>query len=52
MKTQVNERFRKQLKNIPIPIELIVIISGTTLTYFAGLNFKYDLAVVGKIPAG
>ena len=44
---QVNERFKKQLKNIPIPIELIVIVVGTCVTYFAKLDKIYKLKIVG-----
>ena len=52
MRTQVNERFKKQLRNVPIPIELIVIIAGTSVAYFADLNKKYRLEIVGEIPKG
>jgi hypothetical protein len=52
MRTQVNERFKKQLRNIPIPIELIVIITGTLVAYFANLNEKFDVPIIGKIPEG
>ena len=52
MRTQVNDRFKKQLRNIPIPIELIVIITGTLVTYFAKLNEKFHVPIIGKIPEG
>ena len=52
MRTQVNDRFKKQLRNIPIPIELIVIITGTLVTYLAKLNEKFNVPIIGKIPEG
>ena len=52
IKIYVHERFKKQLKNKPIPIEFIVIVMGTLFSYFLNLNVKYDLAVVGKIQSG
>jgi len=49
----VNEKFKKQMRNIPIPIELIVIIAGTSLTYiFSFHKAPYNLVIVGKIPSG
>jgi hypothetical protein len=52
MRTQVNDRFKKQLRNIPIPIELIVIITGTSVTYLAKLNERFHVPIIGKIPEG
>jgi len=43
----VNERYKKQLKNIPIPIELIVIFAGIGVTYFGKLDKIYKLKIVG-----
>ncbi|WKY03523.1 hypothetical protein Q1695_004911 [Nippostrongylus brasiliensis] len=37
---------------VPVPMELIAIILGTLISYFAKLNEKYDVEVVGLIPAG
>jgi MFS superfamily sulfate permease-like transporter len=52
LKIFVNEKYKKQLRNIPIPTELIVIIVGTTISYFLNLNQNYGLAIVGQIPSG
>jgi hypothetical protein len=43
----VGQAFKKQLKNIPIPIELIVIVVGICVTYFAKLDKIYKLKIVG-----
>ncbi|XP_064092656.1 prestin-like isoform X2 [Macrobrachium nipponense] len=37
---------------IPIPIELICVIAGTTASYFGNLHGTYDLLIVGDIPTG
>ena len=47
IRIQVNERYKKQLKNIPIPIELIVIVVGICVTYFGQLDKIYKLKIVG-----
>lgn len=51
-RTQINERFKTQLKNIPLPIELFVIIVGTVVSNMAELNKKFGMTVVGSIPKG
>ncbi|RNA41759.1 solute carrier family 26 member 6-like, partial [Brachionus plicatilis] len=51
-RTQINERFKTQLKNIPLPIELFVIIVGTVISNLAELNKNYAMTVVGSIPKG
>jgi high affinity sulfate transporter 1 len=50
MKIHVNERFKKQLRNIPIPVELILIVVYTMATYFGDLDTIYNLKIVGRIP--
>ncbi|CAF0714401.1 unnamed protein product [Brachionus calyciflorus] len=51
-RTQINERFKKQLKNVPLPIELFVIVTGTILSNYANLNSKFNMSVIGTIPKG
>lgn len=46
------EKFKKQLRGMPIPVELIVLIVGITMSYFLNLNATQDLAIVGYIPDG
>ncbi|KAM4610808.1 solute carrier family 26 member 6 [Polymixia lowei] len=48
---EVNACYSKKLP-LPIPIELVVIIAATVISYFAGLNGKYGIDVVGEIPSG
>ncbi|XP_055599343.1 solute carrier family 26 member 10-like [Uranotaenia lowii] len=37
---------------IPIPIELIAVISGTLLSQYCGLNESYAIKTIGHIPTG
>ncbi|XP_012991946.1 solute carrier family 26 member 6-like isoform X1 [Esox lucius] len=48
---ELNTCYAKKLP-APIPIELIVIIVGTIISYYANLNGLYKVAVVGQIPRG
>ncbi|KAF2360573.1 SLC26A/SulP transporter [Trinorchestia longiramus] len=48
---QLKPRLAKFTK-IPMPIELIVVIIGTTVSYFVHLNQEYDVTIVGEIPTG
>ncbi|XP_047492582.1 prestin-like isoform X2 [Penaeus chinensis] len=47
----IKPRLRKKT-NIPIPIELIVVILGTAASYLGNLNEQFDLLIVGEIPTG
>uniref|UniRef100_A0A4W4F5A6 STAS domain-containing protein n=1 Tax=Electrophorus electricus TaxID=8005 RepID=A0A4W4F5A6_ELEEL len=48
---ELNNRCRKKLQ-VPIPVELIVIVVGTLISFYAHLNETYEISVVGKIPSG
>uniref|UniRef100_A0A674DJS5 Solute carrier family 26 member 6, like 2 n=1 Tax=Salmo trutta TaxID=8032 RepID=A0A674DJS5_SALTR len=48
---ELNSCYEKKLP-LPIPIELIVIIAATLISYYGNLNSQYDVAVVGEIPRG
>uniref|UniRef100_A0A8B9RIP9 Solute carrier family 26 member 6 n=1 Tax=Astyanax mexicanus TaxID=7994 RepID=A0A8B9RIP9_ASTMX len=48
---ELNNRFRKKLP-VPIPVELIVIVVGTLISYYTHLNKNYEISVVGEIPSG
>ncbi|XP_056095093.1 solute carrier family 26 member 10 [Rhinichthys klamathensis goyatoka] len=48
---EVNSRFRERLRT-PIPIEIITVIIATGITYVFSLDSKYDIQIVGHIPAG
>ena len=47
----VNVKFEKKFKH-PIPAELAAMIVGTIISYFAELNRRFGLAVIGYIPRG
>ncbi|XP_053157676.1 solute carrier family 26 member 6 isoform X2 [Hemicordylus capensis] len=47
----LNNKLRKWLP-IPIPIELIAIIVSTVISYFAKLNTRFEISIVGDIPSG
>lgn len=53
VKECVNARpkIRKKIK-MPVPVELIVVILGTIVSYFAKMTENYELTVVGEIPTG
>ncbi|CAL1606304.1 unnamed protein product [Knipowitschia caucasica] len=48
---EVNGCYAKKLP-FPVPIELIVVIVATMITYFCGLTSLYYIDVVGEIPSG
>ncbi|KAJ7999799.1 hypothetical protein DPEC_G00198170 [Dallia pectoralis] len=37
---------------VPIPVELITIVSATTISFYTQLNGNYTIKVVGEIPSG
>uniref|UniRef100_A0A667ZUE2 Solute carrier family 26 member 6 n=1 Tax=Myripristis murdjan TaxID=586833 RepID=A0A667ZUE2_9TELE len=47
---ELNACYSKKLP-LPIPIELIVV-TATIISYFAGINNKYGVDIVGEIPSG
>ncbi|XP_022238050.1 solute carrier family 26 member 10-like [Limulus polyphemus] len=51
VKDFINAKFREKLK-IPIPIDLIVVVLGTVVSYFLSLNPNYGVPIVGSIPTG
>ncbi|XP_042569216.1 solute carrier family 26 member 10-like [Cyprinus carpio] len=48
---EVNSHFRERLST-PIPMEIITVIIATGITYAFSLDSKYDIQIVGHIPAG
>ena len=51
-KTYVNHKIKDRFNiDIPFPIELILVIIGTTASYFLSLETKH-VAIVGTIPSG
>ncbi|KAG7326317.1 hypothetical protein KOW79_009718 [Hemibagrus wyckioides] len=48
---ELNNRYREKLP-VPIPVELIIIVAATLLSFHTHLNDSYKIAVVGDIPSG
>jgi solute carrier family 26, other len=51
VKEQINNRFQKKMF-MPVPIDLIVVIIGTVLSYFFNFNEKFGIQIVNYIPKG
>uniref|UniRef100_A0A4W4GU12 SLC26A/SulP transporter domain-containing protein n=1 Tax=Electrophorus electricus TaxID=8005 RepID=A0A4W4GU12_ELEEL len=48
---EVNARFRQRLRT-PIPVEILTVIIATGVAYASSLDSRYDVQIVGHIPAG
>ncbi|XP_076469470.1 prestin-like isoform X2 [Babylonia areolata] len=46
-----NPKIKPRLK-MPIPIELIVVVLGTVISYFVNLQEEYNVEIVGDVPIG
>ncbi|XP_052065035.1 sulfate transporter-like [Mytilus californianus] len=51
VKILINERYKDRIK-IPIPIDFIVVVVGTIVSYFGKFEEKFDVKIVGDIPTG
>lgn len=51
VKTHINERFSKKMP-APFPIELIIVVFGTAISYLSKFSTIYHVDVIGDIPAG
>ncbi|GFR77833.1 solute carrier family 26 member 6-like [Elysia marginata] len=47
-----NKTFKKKLRGVPVPGELMVIIAGTILSQHFSLHKEHDVEVIGHIPKG
>lgn len=47
----ISEKLKHKMK-FPIPAELIVVVLGTLVSYFVGLNRKFQVPILGDIPKG
>jgi hypothetical protein len=47
----VNERFKAKLP-IPVPIELILVATGTILSHFLNFSDNYGVKTIGYLPLG
>ncbi|XP_063301291.1 sulfate transporter-like [Pelobates fuscus] len=48
---EINDRFKNKLK-VPIPIELVVIIVATVVSYYFDFKGNYKSSICGSIPTG
>ncbi|XP_048873885.1 solute carrier family 26 member 10 [Brienomyrus brachyistius] len=48
---ELNTRFRHRLRT-PIPVEILTVITATAVAYAFSLDSRYDIEIVGPIPAG
>ncbi|XP_036389917.1 solute carrier family 26 member 10 isoform X3 [Megalops cyprinoides] len=48
---EVNTRFRQRLRT-PIPVEILTVIIATGVAYGSSLDSRYEVQMVGYIPAG
>lgn len=51
VKDFINEKFKSKMF-MPIPIDLILVICGTVVSYVSDLNSRFGVPVVGNIPPG
>ncbi|XP_061183363.1 prestin-like [Saccostrea echinata] len=51
VKDFINEKFKSKMF-MPIPIDLILVILGSVVSYFGELDSQYRIPVVGNIPPG
>ncbi|KAG8199514.1 hypothetical protein JTE90_009360 [Oedothorax gibbosus] len=50
-KEQIDERLKRRLK-MPLPIDLIVVVLGTAISYSVNLHKKYEVKIIADIPTG
>ncbi|KAJ8397051.1 hypothetical protein AAFF_G00011050 [Aldrovandia affinis] len=48
---EINMRFRQRLRT-PVPVEILTVIIATGVAYGSSLDSKYEVQIVGHIPAG
>ena len=51
VKKFINERYAKKLK-VPVPIDMIVVVVATLLSYYFNLDERFGMKIVNKIPQG
>merc|ERR1719320_320987 len=48
----INQKYKKQLRNVPIPIEFFLIVIATTLSGFLEFEDKSNVSTVHEVPLG
>ncbi|XP_069507518.1 sulfate transporter-like [Ambystoma mexicanum] len=48
---EINDRFKKKMK-VPFPVEFVVIVVATLISYYFNFKGKYKSSVCGTIPTG
>ena len=51
VKRFVNEKYKKKLR-VPIPIDLLVLILATIVSFYADLYKRFDISIVKDVPVG
>ncbi|XP_041367367.1 solute carrier family 26 member 6-like [Gigantopelta aegis] len=51
VKVGINERYGKKMK-MPVPIDLIIVITATIISHFAEFERRFGISVVAHIPSG
>ncbi|KAK7109061.1 sulfate transporter-like [Littorina saxatilis] len=51
VKRFINEKYKDKLR-APVPIELIVMMLATVITYYASLHDKFNISIVKNVPVG
>lgn len=51
VKVHINDRFIKKMP-APFPIELVIVVFGTLISYFFKFGKVYSIDIIGDIPAG
>lgn len=49
---EILERRVKKRLSLPVPIDLIVIVISTTISYFMNISQTYNITIMGEIPTG
>jgi len=47
----LNNKYKKKLP-VPIPVELLSVILGTSISYAINLGTKYNVKIIGELKTG
>ena len=51
VKRFINEKYKEKLR-VPVPIELVVMMLATVVTFYAGLHERFDISIIKHVPVG